>query len=85
MNPEYSLAIAEKIIRLGGRMVPKKVRTKNLSVGQFVSEAYNVDGRLLVSQFTVSDQEDIERLQDLGVRVCHVRESTPSTALKIPI
>jgi putative nucleotidyltransferase with HDIG domain len=41
-----------------------------------VNEAYNANGKLLLSQFTVSDQEDIERLEELGARFCHVRDST---------
>lgn len=32
------------------------VRVDDLSVGQFVTEAYNADGKLLISQFTVSNQ-----------------------------
>jgi putative nucleotidyltransferase with HDIG domain len=75
----YNRIISSGFIIYGGsKTVTKKIRIENLSVGQFVTEAYNPDGKLLFSNFTVSDHEDIKRLKDLGARICHVRDSTQS-------
>lgn len=59
---------------LGALSVAKRRRLRDLTVGEYVLEGYNSDDRLLLSQFLVSDQSDLDRLEEIGVVYCTVRD-----------
>lgn len=48
-------------------------RLSELMIGDYVEEAYNEKQQLLVSNFPIHDQSDLNRLREIGVETCSVK------------
>lgn len=48
-------------------------RLEQLDIGDCVEEGYNSERQLLVSNFPIHDQTDLDRLEEIGVVTCSVR------------
>lgn len=48
-------------------------RVREIEVGDYIREGYNDNDKLLLSQFLVSDESDLERLRNMGLKYCTVK------------